>query len=141
MAYLKVDHKNGEQYLRIVQSGRVDGRSTKKTLCSLGKVGDYTPAMLKRFGERFYELGGGDPKELLGPGAQELDRYNYGYYQAVAKALTYYGLDKVLCAIQKRKKLSYDLLNAVQLMLVERLHDPGSKRSNYLDQKAYPLIK
>ena len=137
MAYLKVDHKNGESYLRIVESKRVNGKSSKKTLYSLGKVSDYTPEMLKRFGERFYELGGGDPKELLGPGVEELDRYNYGYYQIVTKGLSYYGLDKVLCAIEKKKQLSYDLLNAITLMLVERLHDPSSKRSNYLDQGEY----
>jgi transposase len=137
MAYLKVDHKSGEQYLRIVESKRVDGKPTKKTLYSLGKVSDYTPSMLKRFGERFYELGGGNPKELLGTDVEELDRYNYGYYQAVSKALAYYGLDKLLITIQKRKKLSYNLLNVVCLMLVERLHDPTSKRSNYLDQQEY----
>lgn len=137
MAYLKVDHKNGERYLRIVESRRISGKSSKKTLYSLGKVSDYTPEMLKRFGERFYELGGGDPKELLGPGVKELDRYNYGYYQVVHKSLSYYGLDKVLTTIQKRKGLSYDLLNAIELMLMERLHDPSSKRSNYLDQGEY----
>ena len=91
MAYLKVDHKNGERYLRIVESKRVDGKSSKKTLYSLGKVSHYTPEMLQRLGERFYELGGGDPKELLGSGVEELDRYNYGYYQVVSRGLSYYG--------------------------------------------------
>ena len=137
MAFLKVDKKSTGNYISIVTSYKDSGKVRHKTLYSLGKISDYTPEMLKRFGERFYELGGGDPKELLGSGVEELDRYNYGYYQVAFKGLSYYGLDKVLFGIEKRKKLSYDLLNAIMLMLVERLHDPSSKRSNYLDQGEY----
>ena len=137
MAYLKVDRKGSEQYLRIESSKRIEGKVVKKTLYSLGKVSDYTPAMLQRFGERFYELGGGDPKELLGDGVKELGRYNYGYFQVIQKALKFYGLDRLFDRIGKQKKLQYDLSNAIKLMLCERLHNPSSKRSNYLDQEEY----
>ena len=137
MAYLKVDKKQGEQYLRIEHSFRVNGKVVKKTLYSLGKVSDYTPAMLQRMGERFYELGGGNPAELLGKDLEELGRYNYGYYQVVQKAVKYYGLNTLFIRIMKQNKLQYNLSNAINLMLCERLHNPSSKRSNYIDQSEY----
>lgn len=137
MAYFKVDRKDGEQYLRIMQSKRVDGKVVKKTLYSLGKVSDYTPAMLRRIGERLYVLGGGELRELLGADTEELNRVNYGYYQACTKALRYYGLDRLLNQIQRRSKVQFSIYHCMLLMLIERLHQPDSKRSNYMNQSEY----
>lgn len=137
MAFLKVERKQSGNYLRIVEGYRESGKSRNKVLYSLGRVEDYTPEMLKRFGERFYELGGGDPRELLGSGIEELGRYNYGYYQLFYRLLCHYGLDKTLERIKLKNKLGFDLVNAVMLMLIERLHDPCSKRANYFNQSEY----
>lgn len=62
MAFLRIDKKDGEQYLRIIRSKRNNGKVIKETVYSLGKVSDYTPEQLKRFGTKFYELGGGNPR-------------------------------------------------------------------------------
>lgn len=137
MAFLKVERKESGNYLRIVEGYREGGKSRNRVLYSLGRVEDYTPGMLKRFGERFYELGGGDPCELLGGGVEELGRYNYGYYQLFYRLLCHYGLDKTFARIKQKHKLSFDLVNAVMLMLIERLHDPCSKRANYFNQSEY----
>lgn len=137
MAYFKVDNKDGEQYLRIMQSHRVDGKVVKKTLYSLGKVSDYTPAMLRRMGERLYVLGGGELKELLGEDTEEMKRVNYGYYQACTRALKFYGLDRTLQHLERRRKIQYSVYQCVLLMLIERLHCPDSKRGNYNNQSEY----
>lgn len=137
MAYLRVDKKDGEQYLRIIKSQRKEGRVIKETVYNLGKVSDYTPAMLKRFGERFYELGGGDPRELLKGDIEELGRYNYGYYQLFSKVFSHYSLDKLLERISKKHGLEINLVNATMLMLLERLQEPSSKRQNFLNQAEY----
>ena len=50
MAFLRVDKQDGEQYLRIVRSKRTAGKPTHQTIYNLGKVSDYTPEQLKRFG-------------------------------------------------------------------------------------------
>ena len=137
MAFLKVERKESGSYLRIVEGYRENGKSRNKVLYSLGRVEDYTPEMLKRFGERFYELGGGDPRELLVGSVEELGRYNYGYYQLFYRLLCHYGLDKTLLRIAQKHKLQFDLVNTVMLMLIERLHDPCSKRANYFNQSEY----
>lgn len=137
MAYLSTDRKNGEQYLRIMQSVLVKGKKTKKTLYSLGKVSDYTPEMLQRIGTRLYELGGGDLKVLLGDDTQEISRVNYGYYQCVQKVLKHYGIDQVLDRSVRGSKRQIDISNCLNLMLIERLHDPCSKRQSYFNQEEY----
>lgn len=137
MAFLKIERKSSGNYLRIVEGYRENGKSKNRILYSMGKTEDYTPQMLKRFGERFYELGGGDPRELLGDGIQELGRYNYGYYQLFFRLFCFYGLDKTLQRIAQKNKLTFDFVNAVMLMLIERLHDPCSKRQNYFNQEEY----
>lgn len=137
MAYLRTDSKGGEKYLRIVKSVRKEGKVNKQTLYSLGKVSDYTPEQLKRIGSKFFELGGGDPRELFSGTVEELGRYNYGYFQLFRKVLQHYGLDRIFSNIAKKHKLSFDLYNSILLMCLERLHEPSSKRSNFLHQEEY----
>jgi len=137
MAYMRIDTKDGEQYIRIIRSVRKNKQVVKETVYSLGKVSDYTGEQLKRFGTKFFELGGGDPRELLEGRIEELGRFNYGYYQLLRKILMHYNLDKHLNRIGKKHKLSIDLQNAMMLMLVERLHCPASKRANFFNQEEY----
>ena len=137
MAFLRIDKKDGEQYMRIVASKRKQGKPTHETIYNLGKVSDYTPEQLKRFGTKFYELGGGDPRELLEGQIEELGRYNYGYYQLFSKIFSHYRLDGLLKRISAKHKLEINLVNAVMLMLLERLHAPCSKLQNYIHQEEY----
>lgn len=137
MAYLRIDNKDGERYIRIIRSVRKKDQVVKETVYSLGKVSDYTPEQLKRFGTRFFELGGGDPRELLEGSIEELGRFNYGYFQLFRKILSHYDLDKLFQRIEKKHGIQIDLVNAIMLMLLERLHAPASKRANFLNQEEY----
>lgn len=134
---MRIDKKDGEQYIRIVTAKRKEGRPSQETVYSLGKVSDYTPDQLKRFGTKFFELGGGDPRELLEGKVEELGRFNYGYFQLFRKILGHYDLDGLLHRIEKKHALQIDLVNAIMLMLLERLHVPASKRANFLNQGEY----
>jgi len=138
MSFLKIERKSSGTYLRIMESYRDEGGQARHRIVhSLGKVADYTPEQLRQIGIRLYELGGGDIKALLEGSIEEVGRYNYGYYQVYRKAFQYYELDQLLRRIAKRWKVSFDLDSAVMLMLLERLQDPCSKRSNYANQLDY----
>ena len=138
MAFLRIDRKASGNYLSIAETYRTEqGKVRSRILFNLGKKEQYTPEQLRRIGTRLYELGGGDLKELLGITTREIARYNYGYYQVYLNMLKYFGLDNVLKDIGKKHKLKFDLLNATMLMLLERLNDPSSKRSNYFNQTEY----
>jgi transposase len=138
MPFLKIERKPSGTYLRIAESYRDEqGKTRHRLLHSLGKVSDYTPEQLRSIGLRLYELGSGDIKGLLDGSLEELGRFNYGYRQVYNKAFSYYGLDLVMNRITRKHKLSYNLTDAVLLMLMERLQDPCSKRSNYIHQLDY----
>lgn len=138
MAFLRVENKKSGKYLRIVESYRDDsGKSKQRILYSLGKVEDYTPEQLKRIGSKLYELGGGNLKNLLGITTSEIARYNYGYYQVFEKAFRSYSLDYICKNIQQKHHLTFDLSNALLLMLIDRLHDPCSKLCSYYNQEEY----
>jgi transposase len=142
MAFLRVENKKSGSYMRIVESYRDEkGVSRQRVLYNLGKADDYTPDQLQRIGSRLYELGGGDLKELLGITTAEKARFNYGFYQVYASALTHYGLPRIFNRISNKHKLQFDLQNAALLMVLERLQDPCSKRSTYFNQTEYLGIK
>ena len=138
MSFLKVERKSSGTYLRIIESYRDEqGQVRHRIVHSLGKVEDYTPEQLRQIGIRLYELGGGDIKALLEGTTEEVGRFNYGYYQIYRKAFEHYGLHDLMRRIAKRWKVSFDLDSAVMLMLLERLQEPCSKRSNYANQLDY----
>lgn len=138
MPFLKIEQKASGTYLRIVESFRnAEGKSRHRILHSIGKVADYTPEQLRSIGLKLYELGGGEVKALLGGHIEELCRYNYGYIQIYSKALSQYGLDDLMRRITRRHKLSFNLGDPVLLMLLERLQESSSKRSNYIHQTDY----
>jgi transposase len=143
MPFLRTENKKSGRYLRIVESFRdeVTGKPRQRILYTLGKVEDYTPGQLKRIGEKLYQLGGGDLKELLGIKIAEKARYNYGYYQLYYQCFKNFSLDYLSKNIQQKHKLKFDFQNALLLMLVERLHDPCSKRSSYFNQSEYINIQ
>lgn len=138
MPFLKVERKSSGTYLRILESYRNEqGMPTSRVLYSLGKVEDYTPEQLQRMGIKLYELGGGEVKALLEGTIEELARYNYGYVQVYGKAMRHYGLDALMNRLGRKHHLQFNLYNAIMLMLLERLCDPCSKRSNWLNQNEY----
>lgn len=142
MAFLRIDRKKSGQYISIAETYRtVEGRVRTRILYNLGSVSDYTPEQLQRIGSRLYELGGGELKALLGPDAKEIARYNYGYVQVYSKVVKHYEIDVILHRIERKHKLSFNLYNAVLLMLLERLQDPCSKRANWFNQGEYLGIK
>jgi transposase len=142
MAFLRVENKKSGSYIRIVESYRNEnGDSRHRILYNLGKVSDYTPEELRRIGSRLYELGGGDLKKLLGITTSETGRFNYGFYQVYGSALAHYGLPRIFSQISSKHKLGFDFQNAALLMILERLHDPCSKRSSWFNQTEYLGIK
>jgi transposase len=136
--FLRIEKKSSGSYLRIIESYRnAEGKSAHRILCSLGKVEDYTPEQLRRIGFRLYELSGGEVKSMLDGELCEMGRYNYGYALVYGRVMEQYGLHDVFRRLERGSKIKFNLLNTVKLMLLERLHDPCSKRGNWLHQEEY----
>lgn len=138
MAFLRQEKKGKATYLRIVQSFRdTDGKIRHRTLFNLGKATDYSPVALKRIGQSLYELGGGTIEELEHRMLHELRRFNYGFPLVVGQLLKAYALDTFFDGVSRNKNLGFSLKEIVTLLISERLHDPVSKLSNYINQNDY----
>lgn len=140
--FLRIEKKPSGNYLRIIQSYRnAEGKSAHRILFSMGKVEDYTPEQLRRIGLKLYELSGGEVKSMLDDELREKGRFNYGYALAYGSVMEQYGLHHLFRRMERGSKIKFNLLNTVKLMLLERLHDPCSKRGNWLHQEEYLGIK
>lgn len=136
---LIIDKKPYGEYIRIVESFRDDqGRPRTRTLANLGRLDSFSPESLRRIGQRLFELGGGELKELLvSADFFEVGRFNYGFPLVYRAILKHFGLDVFFDRLGRRKKLSYSLTEAVLLMLIERLNEPCSKRGSFFHQQEY----
>ncbi len=108
MPTLKIDHKDGEKYVRIIESYRDEaGKTRMRTVLNLGKLTDKKIASLKRLGSKLYQAAGGNPDELTGRGVAELARYNYGYVLVCNRVLGHYGLNKLFERIERKQSCSF----------------------------------
>lgn len=138
MAYIKQERKGNHTYLRIVESQRDEsGKVRKKTLLNLGNVSNISQTSLKKMGKVLYELGGGALPDDKLPDFRESARYNYGFCQIFGHILKEYELDKLFRRMSERRKLGFNLFQAILLMICERLNDPSSKLSNFNHQNEY----
>lgn len=138
MAFIRKETKKSGTYLRFVESYRdAEGKSKHRTLYNLGRAEDYSPESLKRMGQVLYELGGGKVEEIENKQLKEIGRYNYGFPLVVRKLFKEYALDGFLQRRINTKGLGFNLADSVSLLICERLHDPVSKRSNFINQSDY----
>jgi transposase len=142
MAFLKQDKKEAGTYLRLVRSYRDEyGHSRHDTICSMGKVEDYSEAELKSIGQTLYELGGGTIEELKRKLLHEEARFYYGFPLVVRKLMERYSLSDFFDRITRNSGLGFSLTECLTLLISERLHDPVSKFSSYKNQSDYVGIQ
>ncbi len=142
MATIRIDKKKSGHYMSLIHSYRDEnGVARMKTLANLGKAEDYNPETLKKMGSRLYALGGGNPLDLMGTEVEEVGRFNFGYVQLVDSVLHTFKLDQVFARIKRKHHLTFDLYEAVLLMLVERFNVPNSKLANYHNQAEYYSVQ
>jgi len=137
MAFLRVDQKKSGRYIRIVQSYKQEGRSKHRTLYSLGKVEDYTPAQLENLAKKFIELAGKSLDDICGSAFSELGRYNYGYALVIKTLWQTFNVDQLVRKINNKRKVKFNWQAALKLMIAERINDPCSKLSNSINQSEY----
>jgi len=137
MAFLKIDKKKKGTYLRIVKSLRVNGKSTHKTLYSLGKVEDYPADQLEKIAKKLLELAGVKMEDIVAKSFHETNRLNYGYALVIKKLWKLFDMDRLAKFINSKSKVKFDWINVLQLMLAERINEPCSKLQNYFHQQEY----
>jgi len=137
MAFLRIEQKKSGRYIRIVESYKKDGVPRHRTKYSLGKVEDYHPQQLERIAKKLLELAGCRLEDIIKDDLKEIRRTNYGYALVIKSLWKQLGLDVWMKKINYKRRIRFNWLSALELMLAERLNDPCSKRSSYFHQSDY----
>jgi len=137
MAYLRIEKKKSGSYMRIIQGYRKDGKSLCKTLYNLGRLEDYKSTELQAIGQKFLKLAGCPIENIKDLGLRELARYNYGYIQIVNSLWNTFKINEIIAKTLVSKRIKYDFVNVLKLMLAERLNVPCSKLQTFHNQSEY----
>jgi len=123
--------------MRIVESYRLNGKPKHRTLHSLGKVEDYPAHQLEKIAKKLLELAGLKMEDIVAKSFHETNRLNYGYALVIKKLWKLFDMDKLARIISSKTKIQFDWMNVLQLMIAERINEPGSKRQNYFHKEEY----
>ena len=137
MSFLRVENKKSGTYLRIVESYRDKNRVCQRTVYSLGKVEDYAPSQLERIAKKLLELAGCRLEDIVKDDLKEIRRVNYGYALVIKHLWKKLRLDEWMRKINYKRRIRFDWLSSLELMISERLNDPCSKRSSFFHQTEY----
>jgi len=129
--------KKSGSYMRIIQGYRKDGKSLCKTLYNLGRLEDYKSTELQAIGQKFLKLAGCPIENIKDLGLRELARYNYGYIQIVNSLWNTFKINEIIAKTLVSKRIKYDFVNVLKLMLAERLNVPCSKLQTFHNQSEY----
>lgn len=138
MAHLKIDKKKSGNYLRIIASERQGKKVVKRNLYSLGKIEDFKPNELVSIGKKLLQISGYNSQQI--EQFQQMcnvGHFNYGYQLVVKRMMNMLGLEIFFKKKLTQQKVQYDFLTVLQLLLCERLQEPGSKLGNYLRKEDY----
>lgn len=137
MAFLRIDKKKSGRYIRIVQSYKESGRSKHRTLYSLGKVEDYSAEQLENIANKLLLLAGKSIDQVAGGNFSEQARYNYGYALVLTALWQRFNIDLLTRKINNKSKVQFNWIDALKLMIAERINDPCSKLRNCFHQSEY----
>ena len=142
MAFLRAEKKKSGTYLRIIQSYKECGKPRHRTLYNLGKLEDYSPNQIEAIAHRLLALVNkpylaNNPLELFA----EKCRYNYGFPLVVKYLFRKFELDLFIKRQLFNRKVQFDFISVIQLLISERLNEPNSKLKNYQLQEEYYGLK
>jgi transposase len=133
--FLKVTNSKGYQYLRIVRSYWENGKSKQEVIVNLGRLDILKQqGQLRRLGKHLLALDGTDAPTL--DELEEVDRLCYG--DIVYRRLwNKYQFSCLLTDVIKDKKIQYDFLQTIYLLVIDRLLHPRSKLACFKRQGKY----
>jgi transposase len=133
--FIKITRSKNHCYLQIVHSYR-DGEKIKHKVCAnLGRFDQLIDnPQLVRLGERFLEIAGRSPSPPCK--IEELDRLVYGHF-VYQKLWMKWNLPSLLQRLLMNRRIRFDFVNTVFLLLIDRLLKPQSKLKCFEKQDRY----
>lgn len=138
--YLKVTKARGYSYLKLVKSVWQDGRSKQQTIANLGRLDHLQQSgQLRELGRKFLSLDRSPIPNTIDD-LQELNRFSYGDI-VHRKLWEQYHFTQILQSLIKNRKIDFDFIRTVYLLVVDRLLNSRSKLAVFENQEHYINIE
>jgi len=137
--FFKVVKSKGFEYLKLVETYWQDGKAHQRVIANLGRLDVLRQSgQLQRLTQRLKRLSGDNSvnyKDL-----KELNRYCYG--DIVYRRLwQQYRLDTILGSLVSGKRVQFDFIHTVYLLVIDRLLQPRSKLATWQSQGRYLCLQ
>ena len=138
--FLKSTRAKGHDYLKIVESYREKGKSKHRTIVNLGRADILAESGLEniiRGLQKYLKQNKNQSHNIRDIYTmQEKARVNYGYiaFQALWDK---YSLSKLLNSLIEERKVEFDFVQTVFLMVINQLLNPSSKYFLHQNQNSY----
>lgn len=134
--YFKTVESNGYKYLRLVEAYRnKNDKPDSKTIANLGRLDILLQTgQIEKLGKKLLTIAGVNSSDIKD--AKEKNNFCYGDI-IYRKIWNKYKLTDLLKKILNGKKIQYDFINILYLLVIDRLLSPKSKLSCYNNQDRY----
>ena len=139
--YLREIKGKTKNYLAIVEGTR-DPKTKKvkqKMVCNLGSINEINADSMRKLGQKLLETFGGAAINNANELAEE-SRNNWGAAKIVDSLMSTFAIDSLFKDLLHKRKLKFDLLACLKLMLASRLCAPCSKLKTFNNQQYYQGI-
>jgi transposase len=139
--FMREIKSKGKTYLRIVETYREHGKVKQKSIASLGCLDKLNETQIQKIAISLLKYCKDNLHVLDVRGAKEKERKRWGAVKVFTKLWEQFEFPKLFGSIIQGRKIQFDPMSAVFLMLMDRLLEPKSKLKSYEEQDKYYGIK
>lgn len=137
--FIRVVKSKNQEYIKIVENYREDGKIKQRVVANLGKVENISAREAENIASKLLLLSNSKKdivEDRATPKIEELDRYNYGYI-IYKKIWNRCKLDDILDKLVEDREIQYEFKSVVFSMVVDRLLKPKSKLALVENKEEY----
>ena len=137
--FIRVVKSKNQEYIKIVENYREDGKVKQRVVANLGKVENISAREAENIASKLLLLSNSKKdivEDRATPSIEELDRYNYGYI-VYKKIWNRFKLDNILDKLVEDREIQYEFKSVVFSMVVDRLLKPKSKLALVENKEEY----
>ena len=135
--FLKVSKSKGNEYISIAHSYREKGKIKQKIIGKIGKKSDFSKDDIEKIIKSLVKLMNSNMITTNPDNISESERLKWGCIEVYRKLWNMFGFDNILKIAFKDSLHEFNALNAIFLMILDRLINPCSKLKSFEKQNKY----
>ncbi len=139
----RIIKSKGKRYLVLVESYSESGKKKHNVVTSFGNIETLGgEEWIERFAMSLLKYCCKEKRKIFDiTKVKEEDRKKWGIIKVVKKLWEDFEMEEILMRVVRDKRIEFDYLSAINLMVMDRLRDPKSKLRSYEEQERYWGIK